>query len=158
DDEAWQASQSAAPMKPATKTLHRKEATLATLIVTLVLLAGGWLWQRPDPAQRTKNQLQSALVQEKQSLTHTIELTAQSLEIQNFQRLGDSALAPTTVKIPGEEQTIKIDKLQHLGDRVMAQVIVKYPEEGNMQAYRETRFFEKNGDDWQRIAPDPALL
>src|SRR5262249_55473985 len=142
-----------------TAVIQRQEIALALVIATLLLLVvGSWLWRRPDPAQRTKSELQSALVQEEQSLTHTIELPAQSIEIQNLQRLGDNAMAQVAVKIPREEQTIQVDKLQRLGDSVMAQVTVKYPEEGKLRAYRETRFYERSAAEWQRIPPDPVLL
>jgi hypothetical protein len=131
DEEVWRASQSAAQTPAVSKALRRKEAMLATLIATLVLLAGGWLWYRQAATKSPANDLQSSLLQTGHPLTSTLAL-------------------------PGDAIEGKV--LQRSGNRMMAQVTVQYPEDGTMRAYRETRFYEKVVGEWRRIPPDPALL
>jgi hypothetical protein len=159
DDSAWQASQSAAPTEPVTKALHRKEAMLATFIALLLLFViAGWLWSHHKPVHGTVASLQNDAGQAEQSITQTIELPAQSLEAANLQRLGDDPLSNGAVKAPTQAQWIKTEKIQQVGDRMMAQVTVQYPEDGTMRAYRETHFYKRYANEWQRAAPDPALL
>jgi hypothetical protein len=167
DEEAWLARQNGAEMQAGKETestgsrVRNKEQLMALLVVALVLLlGGGWFWHRRPAATQTGRELQTVLNQEARAqkvnsepIAHAAAMPSGSVN-SSKERAGNPAEIVTEAFESGE----RLASYRQVGDHVMAQVTANYPIDGAMQAYRETRFYQRSQDSWQRIDPDPLLL
>lgn len=167
DEEAWLARRNGAETQAGSETestssvVRGREQLMALLVVAMVLLLGaGWFWQRQPAATRTSRELQTVLNQEAQSykgntepIAHATDLPSGGVSLSKEPVGHSTEIAPEPI-----ESGVKLESYQQVGDHVMAQVTANYPVEGAMQAYRETRFYQRSQDSWQRIKPDPVLL
>jgi hypothetical protein len=160
DEQAWQTGQTAPESGSKTRAEassrlgSRAERHLALLTVLLfLLLAGGWAWYRQASRTIQVKELQAAAAHEANPAGSAPEA---DYRIQN----PGSPPGPgssTTLREP--LSTVKIDDYLLQGDRAMAQVRVSYlTAEGMALFYRETRFYRRTTEGWQRIEPDPDLM
>src|SRR3954447_14856132 len=141
DEGKWQVGEDT-PSPVAGRPFYLREAWLAGLmaIVLPLLLFGGWFGQRPGASALPSGGPLGSVVQASEAVT-------QSVPVQEVVSFGMGS---------------HVEKIVRLGDRSMVQMITHYPEEGVMRAYRETYFYARgnheSANEWERVAPDPALL
>jgi hypothetical protein len=172
DEQEWQKIQTSldlaesAPAAPVLLSARVGELRLAALAVALfLLLAGVWLWQKQLMLATIASELQGTVAQEVGTGPTGSEPGVQ-LRLESptpaagqaalpVEQAGSSAHAVNTEQQPA----VQIDDYHLQGDRAMAEVTVRYPAaDGEMLAYRETRFYRQTDAGWQHIDPDPALM
>jgi hypothetical protein len=107
-----------------------------------LLMAGTWMWQRQSAQADFAGQLRMAV--------------AQDIGGQRNRPLSSAAapIMPAVIELPA----VQINAYDRMCERIMAQVTVTDTADGHLVAYRQTRFYRQTPGQWQRIAPDAALL
>jgi hypothetical protein len=166
DEQEWQAIQTSlgksAQPAPVATTARVGELRLAALAVALfLLLAGVWLWQKQVMLATIASELQGTVAQEVSIGPTGSASSAQPHLEPQAPASGQAGRSTQTIdtRINTGQPIVQMDDYHLQADRVMAEVTVRHPtSDGELLAYRETRFYRQADAEWQRIDPDPALM
>ncbi len=171
DEQVWQALSPAlnqsglayAHPNPAVEG-HAEQRLAAMIVLVGLLVAGIWMWQRQSAQAVFAGQLQAAVaqdthVQQNSTVGDSQHNTLFVSAVVPGKPVAPRAAGPTHPSTRLSLPEVQVNDYDLVGERVMAQVTVSYPgTDGQLSAYRQTRFYRQTDGEWQRIEPDAALL
>jgi hypothetical protein len=143
-------------LAPALATHRRLSAQrLLGVAVILFLLAGAWWWRTTqDRLHQAEMETRETVQKEFEAVVLRDDQASLDWDYQLAQQ-GRSLPAAVWPANPEAQLPLAIDTLAMQGDRAVARV--RLLARNGEVTYRQTRFYRRTAEGWQRTPPDPAL-